>query len=300
MRLNLSTGRRIVAIALVLVWPSIVSAQSSKRSAALAEKVLVQKVVDGHNKERAKEGLPPLTLEDKLTEAAKAHAQDMAEQEVMTHDGSDGSHPAERVTRAGYRYRSTGENVAKGYRTVPEVMKAWMESPPHKKNILGDYSEIGVALVYGKDERAYWCVEFGKPFPQFQPGVAATDLVEKINEEREVAKLPLMTVDPKLSKAAQEKADKLAKVESRGGGTASSDGLDPKDFPETAVSTASGHPDADSMMKALLESPQLKEQILGKYTKIGAGYAVSKDGTPYWSLILANPPPRTSPRRKSR
>ena len=45
-----------------------------------------------------------------------------------------------------------------------------MDSPPHRKNILGDFSEIGVARVDGKDGKPYWCAEFGKPMPEPQPG----------------------------------------------------------------------------------------------------------------------------------
>jgi uncharacterized protein YkwD len=250
---------------------------------------IVTQLVDGHNKERTKAGLTPLKLEPRLTEAAKAHAKDMADHEFMAHEGSDESSPAERVTRTGYRYRSTGENVAKGYRGVDEVIQVWMESPPHKKNVLGDYTEIGVAVAYGKDEKPYWCTEFGKPIPVFDPVTAADDLVKRINEERLSEKLPPLTIDPKLVKAAREQATKMARNKSQGGGTATMEGIDQSLYTELAVSTAGGHTDAESMVTALMDNAGLKSQILGKFARIGTGYAAAENGTPYWSLILANP-----------
>ena len=60
----------------------------------------------------------PLTLDPKLTAAAQAHADDMAAHQKMTHDGSDGSTPSDRIKRQGYQFQNEGENVAEGYRTV--------------------------------------------------------------------------------------------------------------------------------------------------------------------------------------
>ncbi len=284
-----------VPISVALWLPSVVLAQKPAPAPTTPEAVpakvdpVVTQLVDAHNKERAAASLRPLKLEPKLQEAAVAHAKDMAEHEFMAHEGSDESSPAERVTRTGYHYLHTGENVARGYRDVKEVMQSWMDSPPHKKNILDDYTEIGVAVVYGKDEKPYWCAEFGKPIPQFDPTTAAEDLVKRINEERAAEKLPLLTVDPKLAKAAREQAASLAKSSSQGGGTAGMEGIDQRLYQELAVSTAGGHPDAESMVKALKDDPNLKSQILGKYARIGTGCATAENGVPYWSLILANP-----------
>ena len=55
---------------------------------------------------------PPLSMSPVLASAAAAHARDMAEHGELTHTGSDGSQPAERITRAGYPWRASGENVA--------------------------------------------------------------------------------------------------------------------------------------------------------------------------------------------
>jgi uncharacterized protein YkwD len=121
------------------------------------------RIIELHNKYRAEEKLASLTVSRKLQAAALAHARDMAGMNKMTHTGSDGSNCAERVTAQGYRFRRVGENVAVGRFTAERVMKGWMNSPPHRSNILGSFSQIGVACAIAEDGKRYWCVNFGLP-----------------------------------------------------------------------------------------------------------------------------------------
>ncbi len=123
----------------------------------------VAEVVGLHNKLRAKEKLNSLEVSPKLAKAARRHADDMAKRKEMGHKGSDGSAPADRITDAGYKYRRVGENVAYGRWTPDQLLKGWMDSPPHRHNILGSYSQIGVACAIAEDGTAYWCVTFGLP-----------------------------------------------------------------------------------------------------------------------------------------
>jgi uncharacterized protein YkwD len=54
------------------------------------------------NAYRKQKGLKPLRLNPALTEAAKAHSRDLAKWDRISHYGSDGSNPWDRVKRAGY------------------------------------------------------------------------------------------------------------------------------------------------------------------------------------------------------
>jgi uncharacterized protein YkwD len=120
-------------------------------------------VIAAHNRLRALEKLPPLAASTKLTAAAARHAKDMAAQRKMSHQGSDLSNPIDRIKATGYQYRRAGENVAAGRFGIERLMKGWMDSAPHKRNILGSFSQIGVAYATAVDGKRYWCVTFGLP-----------------------------------------------------------------------------------------------------------------------------------------
>ncbi|MET7300673.1 CAP domain-containing protein [Embleya sp. NPDC005575] len=116
-------------------------------------------VVSLVNQERAKAGCSALTVNTKLTAAALQHSQDMAAHANMSHTGSDGSDPGERITRAGYTWKTYGENIAYGYSTAQQVMTGWMNSPGHRQNILNcAFKEIGVGLA---GPNSYWTQDFG-------------------------------------------------------------------------------------------------------------------------------------------
>ncbi|MGW2182036.1 CAP domain-containing protein [Streptomyces sp. NPDC001732] len=111
------------------------------------------------NSERGKAGCSPLKQNAELTKAAQAHSEDMAAHRNMSHTGSDGSAPGDRITDAGYEWRAYGENVAYGYDTPESVMAGWMSSPGHKRNILDcSFKEIGVGLA---QPGSYWTQDFG-------------------------------------------------------------------------------------------------------------------------------------------
>ncbi|MFD7768435.1 CAP domain-containing protein [Streptomyces sp. NPDC059787] len=119
----------------------------------------VAKVVELVNAERGKVGCSPVKVNATLTKAAQDHSKDMAASGSMSHTGSDGSSPGDRITRAGYSWSTYGENVAYGYSTPEQVMAGWMASPGHKENILNcAFKEIGVGLA---QPGSYWTQDFG-------------------------------------------------------------------------------------------------------------------------------------------
>jgi uncharacterized protein YkwD len=123
----------------------------------------IDELIKRHNDVRRDEGLRPLVKEKKLSKAAAIHARDMADRETMSHEGGDGSTPADRVKKCGYEFLRIGENIAYGQTTTKEVVAGWLDSPPHRKNILGNFTEIGASVFKSKRGKLYWCVEFGVP-----------------------------------------------------------------------------------------------------------------------------------------
>ena len=82
------------------------------------------------------------------------------------------------------------ENVAGGPETPAAVLQGWMHSPPHRQNILGPFSDIGVAHATGADGRPYWCVVFGAPLPTLNPHQATATVIRLLNQQRSAARLP--------------------------------------------------------------------------------------------------------------
>ena len=122
-----------------------------------------QKLVELTNAERKKKDLPALKPSPLLFKVARAHSANMAKQGKMAHD-LDGKNPFQRLKDAGYTYFFAGENVAAGLDELDEVMKGWMESEPHRKNILSEkFTEIGVGVARDKKGEPYFTQVFGKP-----------------------------------------------------------------------------------------------------------------------------------------
>ncbi|MFI8306186.1 CAP domain-containing protein [Streptomyces sp. NPDC085927] len=135
------------------------SASSPAATGAPEATGAIAKVVEIVNAERGKAGCSPVKVNTALTEAAQKHSEDMAASSNMSHTGSDGSSPDDRITRAGYSWSTYGENVAYGYSTPEQVMAGWMASPGHKENILNcAFKEIGVGLA---QPGSYWTQDFG-------------------------------------------------------------------------------------------------------------------------------------------
>ena len=123
---------------------------------------MAQQVLNITNSQRARVGASPLRLQSQLIAAAQAHSNDMARHLFMSHTGSNGSSMADRIRRHGYRGGWLAENVAMGQSSSQDVMRAWMNSSGHRKNILRrNYRYMGIAYARGRNNRLYWTQTFG-------------------------------------------------------------------------------------------------------------------------------------------
>lgn len=110
--------------------------------------------------------LPPLTQNSALDVAALAQSAGMALFGYFDHTSTlDGSTPSRRVQAAGMNPQVSAENIAAGQATPTEVVDAWLRSPGHCKNIMGDFSQIGISYVKrsGTTYLNYWTQVFAKP-----------------------------------------------------------------------------------------------------------------------------------------
>ncbi|MFD3449836.1 SH3 domain-containing protein [Microbacteriaceae bacterium 4G12] len=117
-----------------------------------------QKVVELTNAERTKYGLPALTVDTQLSKVARMKSEDMYKQNYFNHTSPTYGSPFDMMHSNSITYRMAGENIAMGQPTPEEVVKAWMNSPGHRANILKDgYTSIGVGYVASQN---IWTQEF--------------------------------------------------------------------------------------------------------------------------------------------
>ncbi len=129
--------------------------------------ITVQEVIDKVNVERQKVGLAPIQENGQLNKAATAKAQNMFEENYWAHFSPSGKDPWGFITSSGYRFSYAGENLARNFYTSDEVVKAWMNSPTHRANLLNpNYQEVGIAVVDGVllgQKTTLIVQEFGRP-----------------------------------------------------------------------------------------------------------------------------------------
>ncbi len=58
---------------------------------------------------------------------------------------------------------NAAENIAAGSFSLESLMRSWMKSPGHRRNILGPYTQIGASVATSGRGPSYWCVTFGDP-----------------------------------------------------------------------------------------------------------------------------------------
>jgi len=115
-------------------------------SYSITQNDLLQKT----NEARAQNGLPPLTLNTQLAQAASGKAQHMFTNNYWSHFAPDGTTPWHFIKGSGYEYIYAGENLAKGFTQSDQIVQAWLASPTHRENILSPkYDEIGFAVMEG-------------------------------------------------------------------------------------------------------------------------------------------------------
>jgi uncharacterized protein YkwD len=128
----------------------------------------IAELINTLNAYRAQNGLPAYTTNDLLSQAATAHANDMACNKLFGHNGSNGSTPTTRVAATGYNAASITENVYGSYPPLSgqEVMNWWKNDKTdlrHNQNLLSSvYTEIGVGYSFF-DNFGFYVLVFGTP-----------------------------------------------------------------------------------------------------------------------------------------
>lgn len=108
-------------------------------------------VITQTNQERERAGLPALIVNKQLSEAAQAKGMHMFANQYWAHTAPDGTQPWSFFKQFKYSYSVAGENLARDFANTPDMLKAWMNSPTHRANIVNQkYKEIGIAVIDGQ------------------------------------------------------------------------------------------------------------------------------------------------------
>jgi len=103
-----------------------------------------------------------LIWNEDLEKTARQHAIDMTENDYFSHFDKNNQEVSNRAEFLEYEWIQIGENIARGFLSDFDVLKAWLESPTHCEMIMFPHiTEMGAARV---DD--YWVANFGKPIEQ--------------------------------------------------------------------------------------------------------------------------------------
>ncbi len=109
------------------------------------------------NNARRASGKAPLLINNGVATTSRTWSAALRSRGALSHDPN----LARNVARVVPDWRRVGENVGVG-NTVDSLHRAFMASSGHRANIMGDYNQLGIGVVYGSDGRLWVTVRFVK------------------------------------------------------------------------------------------------------------------------------------------
>lgn len=106
---------------------------------------LINEVYEITNNYRSLVGVPSLTLDSSLVEAANIRAKELSDS--FSHTRPNGSSCFTVLSELGISYGTAGENIAAGYSSSQSVMEGWRSSSGHYQNIISSkFKKIGIGV----------------------------------------------------------------------------------------------------------------------------------------------------------
>jgi Cysteine-rich secretory protein family len=116
------------------------------------------------NAARSEHRLAPLQWDDSLAQAARSHAELLLQTGQFSHELPREASLAVRAAQAGAHFQAIAENIAEGP-GVDSIQRSWMNSPPHRANILDtNLNSVGFAVV-GHGSYFYAVADFSRTVP---------------------------------------------------------------------------------------------------------------------------------------
>jgi len=125
-----------------------------------AEQQQISQMFSYLNQFRTQHGLPSLTLDRRLCQAARQHAEDMAQYSYFSHRGRRhflfASSPGSRAAACGYQWKAIAENMCSGYRNASAAFQSWVLSAEHYRNLTDSrYRDAGIGVARSSTG-TYW------------------------------------------------------------------------------------------------------------------------------------------------
>jgi hypothetical protein len=137
----------IIAVELIATLLCAINVHAARPQWSSAERVLF----DAANRDRSAQGLSLLQWDNALANAARLHAQRMAQENTISHQFPGELPLLKRASQTGAHFNVIAENVAEGP-SASGIHVQWMNSPPHRANLLDpQLSAVGIAVVQGSD-----------------------------------------------------------------------------------------------------------------------------------------------------
>lgn len=142
------SGRRAVGLVVIVLLVAVLAA-ASPVSATPARPDTEQEAEDRFllllNQARAGQGLPPLTLDVRLSADARAWSTTMSAEDRLEH--APGARIASDTTRSVPGWLRAAENIGRGW-DVEGLDAAFWNSPGHRANVVGDHDRVGIGVAY--------------------------------------------------------------------------------------------------------------------------------------------------------
>lgn len=186
--------------------------QPSPNDASPSDAEAERQLFDLANQARAQAGIGPLQMDEGLTQAARAHAAEMAAQQQLSHQFAGEPSLTQRLAATCTLHLDrVGENVSLAS-SVEQSHQGLMHSPPHRENLLNPgYNVAGFGVVRA-GYSLYVAQDFGHSLPAYSPRQAGGLVSGSIARTRRDANLPqLQWMD---SDAAQTAACSMARADS--------------------------------------------------------------------------------------
>jgi uncharacterized protein YkwD/stress response protein SCP2 len=251
--------------------------------------------LDRVNSARAASGSPPVSLDARLTAAARAHASAMAVAGRLGSESPDGVSVHQRITASGYAYLTVGEHLVSGPRTPAEFVEYCLSADRSRLTLCGP-QVTHVGLAQAADPRTgdlYWTALWACPLSPAGLARTAAEVIALTNAERTAAGLPPLADDTLLTTAAQAHSADMVTRDFYS--HTSPDGREPWHRAAAAGSRhravgeniACGQRSPAEVVRGWMESPGHRANILKPdFTHLGVGFAGGGRAGTYWTQLF--------------